>query len=214
MYNTLQYSTVQYIPVLGPLLYTIYINELSENVVEDDCQELVHKDDKKLFPKNCSKCGQIPSYADDATLTISAKTREENQIKIDKTMSRITTFLNSNQLTINKTKTNILECMVAQKRARLPDTPPELQVIGQNGEQKIIKTQEQIRLLGTNLSRNLGWKDHLESGEKALLPEIRKLLGGLNYTSKQIPISSRILLANGLIMSKFHYAIPLWGGYK
>ena len=133
----------------------LYINELSETVVEDDCQDAVHKDDTTLFTKNCRSCGQIPSYADDATLTVAAKTRIENQTKVDRTMDRITTFLNSNQLTINKTKTNLIECMVSQKRARLRDTPPQLQVTGPNGEEKTIKTQETIRLLGTNFSQNI-----------------------------------------------------------
>ena len=122
--------------VLGPLLYTIYINELSENAVEENCQESVHSNNTRLFTSNCGKCGQIPSYADDATLTVSARTRRENQEKVDRTMTRITTFLNSNQLTMNKAKTNILECMVAQKRARLLDRPPQITTTDQNGEQK------------------------------------------------------------------------------
>ena len=71
--------------VLGPLLYTLYINELPEVAVEDDCQNPTHKDTTTLFSSNCGTCGQIPCYADDATLVVATKTREEGQRRISNT---------------------------------------------------------------------------------------------------------------------------------
>ena len=45
-------ATKQGVPqgsVLGPLLYTLLINELPEIVKEDDCDQVVHKEDDSLF---------------------------------------------------------------------------------------------------------------------------------------------------------------------
>ena len=47
-----------------------------------------------------------------------------------------------------------------------------------------------------------------------MLPGIRKTLGGLKFVSKQIPTASRVILANGLILSRIQYAMALWGGTK
>ena len=63
----------------------------------------------------------------------------------------------------------------------------------------------QYSTVGANYSQNLTWNHHLEHGDKALLPEIWKVLGGLKFISNQIPASSRI-------MSKVHYVMALWGG--
>ena len=160
--------------VLGPLLYTVYINELPELAMEDNCQEAVHKEVTNLFTRNCDKCGHIPCYVDDATLVVSSRTRNENQNKIVRSMSRITEFLNNNELVVNRSKTNILENMVWQKRARIGGEPPTLEAVNPAGEQITIEAQEYLRLLGANFGQNLGWKYHLEIGDKSLLPEVRK----------------------------------------
>ena len=197
--------------VLGPLLYTLYINELPEVAKIEECTDAIHNNRDELFPENCSQCPQTPCYADDATLVVSSSTRQENQRKIDNAMDKVTKFLNCNELTMNKGKTNILECMVWQKRARLLDPPPKLEILEQNGRTKIIKTQDHIRLLGANYSQNMTWNHHMETGDKAILPDIRKTLGGLKFISKQIPATSRLKLANSLILSKLLYVMPLWG---
>ena len=61
--------------VLGPMIYTIYVNE-------EDCKNQVHQNTKNLFPSNCLSCGSITSYADDSTFFISNKSREIIQRKI------------------------------------------------------------------------------------------------------------------------------------
>ena len=67
--------------VLGPILYSVYTNELPEVIVDTECTEKVHKMDDKLFSDNCTKCGSLPSFADDATYIVSKKTRTELQDK-------------------------------------------------------------------------------------------------------------------------------------
>ena len=100
--------------VLGPILYTVYINELSCAIQDDDCQGHLKNTDN-LFGNNCLTCGEIPAYADDATIIAASKSRTKNQEQITTNISKVKTFLNSNGLVMNDTKTKIVESMVAQK---------------------------------------------------------------------------------------------------
>ena len=43
--------------VLGPLLYTVYTNDITEAVREDGCQNEVHRETNRLFGMDCEDCG-------------------------------------------------------------------------------------------------------------------------------------------------------------
>ena len=198
--------------ILGLLMYTIYINKLPDILWEENCQEPAHQNVESQFPPNCKKCVSLPCYADDATVSIATKTRDISQVKIEKVMEKIKNYLNSQELIINISKTNLLESMVKQKRKKIKGEIPKLETVNDKREVKIIKPEKSMRLLGVNLEQNLTWNSHLENAEKSLLPSLRQQLGALRYTSKQIPRKSRLTLVNGLIMSRIHYAISLWSG--
>ena len=65
--------------VLGPLLYTIFTNEMSETIVDEDCTNIVHKNTESLFSQDCDKCGSVTQYADDATYQTADRLRSNNQ---------------------------------------------------------------------------------------------------------------------------------------
>ena len=77
---------------------------------------------------------------------------------------------------------------------------------------KIISDSLHTRVLGANLQHNMLWQAHLETGPKALLPSIRKQLGKLKHLGKLLPMGVRPNLAKGLLLSRFSYLLPLWGG--
>ena len=101
--------------------------------------------------------------------------------------------------------------MIKQKRSRIQGTTPSLLVTDKNGQPKNIHSGKYTRLLGGNVSNNLCWSDHLFHGEKAIAPAIRKRLGALHLLGQQLPQSSRLLLSNGLVISKIYYLIQIWG---
>ena len=123
-----RYRSVQHgVPqgsVLGPILYVVYTNELPDLLNESTCQNPVHSQDHALFNDNCNDCGTIPTYADDSTLVITTDTRFQAQEKITTKMEKVKSFLNNNSLTVNGTKTEILEMMVQQKLRWVRGTPP------------------------------------------------------------------------------------------
>ena len=121
-------------------------------------------------------------------------------------------FLVANSLSLNLSKTEIVEVMVWQKRARLPGLPPQLTVQKPDGSLKVILAKDSCRLLGANLNRDATWAHQIHLGEKSILKTLRSTLGFLSHISKNMPVKSRLLLANGLFLSKLLYLLPMWGG--
>ena len=198
--------------ILGPLLYSVYTNELTECTRDPACRNLQHLNTEKLFDENCLDCGVIDQYADDTTFTISSKQRTRNQKKLEENLERISMFLTSNYLSINMGKTKIIEMMIKQKRGRTPGSPPKLNVRINVNERKEIEDMEVCRILGMNLQKNITWRAHLESGPKALLPSVRRCLGALKHTGRLIPEGSRNVLVKGLVTGRLAYLIGIWGG--
>ena len=200
--------------ILGPLLYSIYTNELAEMTTDDCCNDETHRDRTRLFGKTCERCGLIVTYADDATFLVLNKNRVMNQLKLNTSLAKLEIFLSMNELAINVSKTAIVECMIKQKRGKTPGEPPHLIVENQSkpGEMLRIRDSECLRILGTNIQPNISWQKHLEGGKKAVLPGIRRQLGQLKMMGRQLPRASRKILAEGLLMSKFIYLITQWGG--
>ena len=200
--------------VLGPIFYVIYVNELPTLTNDSDCTNDVHapRDNSNLFSENCENCGQLPTYTDYSTIVICTRSQFEAQDKIISIIERIKSFLTANSLSLNLSKTEIVEIMVRQKRVRLTGQPPQLSVVKPDGTLKIIVAKESCRLLGANLNKDATWSHQLELGDKPILKSLRSTLGMLTYISKNMPVSSRLLLANGLFISKLLYLLPMWGG--
>ena len=163
--------------VLGPLLYTLYTNELADVIKNDDCNHQNHMDDSQLFSSNCPNCGALPSYADDATYCYSSNSRLKNQDKLITNLQKIKLFLNNNSLTINESKTTLLELMVRQKLARITGTPPSILTKDEKDEDKLITAGTHIRLLGGNVQKSLSWQAHFETGERPLLKTLETEVG-------------------------------------
>ena len=201
--------------VLRPILFSLYTNEISETVKNNNCAEPIHRtinDSEKLFSENCAKCGHINFYADDTTYVTTGNNIDINKTKITENLETLKQHLNANKLSVNMGKTAILETMVMQKHCKIGGAPPTLQVIDDRGEPKTIVAGKVCRLLGGHFGNDLSWKQQIESGGKALLPSICKKIGALKHISCNIPTKGRKLLAEGIILSKIIYLIPLWGG--
>ena len=198
--------------ILGPLLYLLFTNEITEVIKDQNCPDTSHSNNTELFGQNCNQCGEIIIYADDITYLIANKHRASNQDKINVNLEKLNIFLNDNELKLNIGKTHLLELMIKQKRGRINGNPPQIEVTTDSGERKIIHDKKELRILGVNFQHNLGWKAHMETGLKATLPATRKTFGSIKQLGKMLPTDSKKLLAEGLLMSKIIYAISQWGG--
>ena len=123
-------------------------------------------------------------------------------------------FLNSAGLEVNQGKTNLTEYMSRQKRCRSTGTPPVLEVteiIDGILTDKTIMDKTYCRTLGGNIRNDLSWDAHLNSGKKALLPSVRKLLGSLSSLRKVLSHKAKLQLVNSFIGGKLNYIMCVWG---
>ena len=110
--------------VLGPILYAVYVNDITLAVIDQECSNPVHENREELFGQHCNDCGEVITYADDSTYHTASKKRTDNQSKIDKNILKLQKYMNNNELFLNMGKTTVLELMIKQKRGRTQGTPP------------------------------------------------------------------------------------------
>ena len=165
-----------------------------------------------LFGRSCRNCGVLTCYADDSTYTTSSKSRERNQSKIIENLENMKTYLKANKPCVNEDKTCLLEVMNKQKRCKSKGTPPQLHVLDENQDPVTIKSSKYCKLLGINMGNDLSWKSHIVDGEKPVLSQLRKQAGLIKHISKNMSMRSRKILAEGLVLSRLKYLLPLWGG--
>ena len=110
--------------VLGPLLYSIYVNDMTEAVRDNNCVNIAHENNDELFGTPCNTCGELILYADDATYHVANTQRQDNQRKLSSNILNIQQYLNNNDLSMNIGKTTVLECMVRQRKCHNPGDPP------------------------------------------------------------------------------------------
>ena len=71
---------------------------------------------------------------------------------------------------------------------------------------------EHEKLLGCVVHEDMKFGEHLMSIEDSLLRSLNTRICGLKMLSKLASFKTRKMVADGIIMSKLIYLIPLWGG--
>ena len=89
-------------------------------------QNLSTKNKNELFGDSCEKCGNVTNYTDDSTVHIASKHRDTVQSLLVQKLDKLKDFLTANRLTINVSKTSIMEILLKQKCSRLKGNPPTL----------------------------------------------------------------------------------------
>jgi len=117
--------------ILGPLLFLIYINDLSLSI------------NKLANPK---------LFADDTTIIISNTNPEEFKNNINSVMTEITIWFQSNLLTLNCNKTRFMQFLTKKQNER------KIQIIAPNSINTNINS---TTFLGFIIDNSLSWKDHI-----------------------------------------------------
>ena len=132
---------------LGPLLFSIYINDLP----------------------NCLKYTQASMFADDTNLSCSGSSPEGIEHKLNTDLCNVNRWLNANKLTLNTKKTKLM--LIASKR-KITGIPNGVQIFINDLEIEQVKQKE---VLGVIIDDELKWKKHISAQCKKLSSAIALL---------------------------------------
>lgn len=160
--------------VLGPLLFILYINDL---------------------PKATDH--PMTLFADDSTVTISCKNKNNYEHDINTTLTSIISWLDRNNLKINLVKTTIMHFS-----QRTPNSDIEIKYLD-----TVLNETDSTKFLGLMIDKKLDWKTHIEYLTKRLSSSayiFYKLAPELNP-------DTLITAYHGLVASVLRYGIIFWG---
>ena len=168
--------------ILGPLLFSIYINDL------------VNTSDKFNFLM----------YADDTTLTgsvedfLNGHSNESTEDIITKELIKISTWMEVNKLLINESKTKIMFFYMSPKCI-------DALTIRMNGVE--IEVVDDFNFLGITINKSLNWKSHVNVSCNKVL----KYIAVIHRTKKYLPFSVLQTMYKSLILPIIYYGLLLWG---
>ena len=150
-------------------------------------------------------CGVMVGYVDDGAYSYASSDPIVLSNVLTQKYEKLAEWMNANKLVINPDKTHL---MVMGSRKH---TAKRKQVSMMAGD-FIIKPSETEKLLGGQLHHGLEWKLHLRDHKGSLLSQLSSRLNGLKKVSINADFSTKLMVANGVILSKLTYLITLWGG--
>ena len=118
---------------------------------------------------------------------------------------RLAGWMTANKLVNNPDKTHL---MVMGRQC----DKTKRQEVFMIASEHIIFPSESEKLLGAHLHQSLDWKMHIRDHRSALLNQLSSRMNGLKKLCKNASFNTRLLVANGVVMSKLTYLIILWGG--
>ena len=168
--------------IIGPLLFLVYINDLP----------------------NCMNDGLARMYADDTNITFHSHDLSELEDAMNAELINLNTWLQSNKLSLNTAKTELMVIGSRQRHATFSETN-DLNVFVDN--EKIKKVQS-TKSLGLTIDEHLTWKNHINNIAK-------KISSGISALKRVRPFINRetaVKAYRGLVEPYFTYCSPVWDG--
>ena len=120
--------------ILGPLLFTLYVNDL---------------------PEMLSNCKAV-LYADDTTLYTSSKHPSNIQVHLNEDLSRLEMWFKENKLTLNTEKSEYMVISNIHLRKRFRNIKIKV-------GNKLMEDSSAIKILGVTITSNLTWDNHIKN---------------------------------------------------
>ena len=176
--------------VLGPLLFLIYINDISK------ASRLFHA---VLFADDTSLIGTMTHFH-----IRLPKSNEDIRIitnRINSELALIHEWLKINKLSLNIKKTKLMIFHTKNKDMSLINKL-SLKINGIP-----ISRVKAFNFLGIVLNENLTWTDHTAH----IANKINPVIAQLRRLKHSLPLHILKMIYNSLILSRLHYGIALWG---
>ena len=122
--------------ILGPVLFTLYINDLP----------------------SCIQFSNIMMYADDTVIYLSSTSTSDIELKLNLDLANLSQWLHYNKLVLNMKKTEFMTFGTRQRLARQKCDETDISLNGQS-----IKHTDTFKYLGVVLDDTLSFNDHVDS---------------------------------------------------
>ena len=149
-------------------------------------------------------CGLMVGYVDDGAYSYASEDSAVLSNVLTYKYSKLAEWMNSNKLVINPEKTHL---MVMGSRKHRNKRKNVRMVAGDH----IIVPTESEKLLGGILHQELGWGLLIRDHRASLLNQLNSRIHGLRKVCKNACFNTKLMVANGVFMSKLVYLITLWG---
>ena len=197
--------------ILGPLLFTIFINELPE-VVTPTVESEENSDDDDDEDKDIDE-GTVVVYADDNTPTVADADPNRLFIKTQTIANNITEWFHKNDMVVSgeKTKLMLIGTQINRKLKVEDRGDLDTSVII---EGETVEPTRSEKLLGILVNNSLTWKNHLYGDDEhpGLLKDLSKRAGVLKVLRKYLPDAKFRQAVAAIFTSKLIYCISVWTG--
>ena len=168
--------------VLGPLLFLVYINDISNS-----------SDQLKFF-----------LFPDDTNLLYADKNLRELEIKVNTELSKIYDWLVANKLSLNIKKSNFV---IFRPRQKILNYQVNLKVFDHHINSYIsLERKKFIKYLGVLIHENLSWSYHIAH----VASQISKSIGIISRIRHFVPLSTLHHIYRSLIQPYITYGIVAW----
>ena len=188
-------------PILGPLLFTLYINDIV----------------------NTTSLLELILFADDTTLLFShPDIASQNEI-INNELQEICNWFQANKLSVNASKTNYMVLGTHHSTRKFIDINQDIDILNDSestNSRDVEKRELNIKLHGVSLNRvsstkflgviideNLTWKNHIDAISKTISRYVGMLTKLKHFVSENILYS----LNCTLILPYINYGVLIWG---
>ena len=153
---------------------------------------------------HCEQDGDSVHFVDDSTVIFSSNDPARISNKLSAHYSAISEYMAANKFVINPDKTHL---MVMAPR-RLAVRRAEVEIVADNF---IIKPSESQKLLGITLHQSMTWNHQIRDGKESILRQLTSRVNGLRKLAPRATMKTKLMLANGIVMSKLTYGLAVWG---
>ena len=150
-------------------------------------------------------CGELVGYVDDGAYSYANTDPLVLSSVLTRKYKMLEDWMNNNKLVINPDKTHL---MVMGSRGKAPLRRQVSMMAGTF----CIKPSETETLLGGHIHQTLQWNQHISDHKSSLIRQLTGRINGLKQIARSSTFSTRLMIANGAIMSKLVYLITVWGG--
>ena len=192
--------------ILGPLFYILYTNDLPEVLHKDYC--CLNRIKMGHFNLMCHECGGLVAFADDSTVTVTDSDPDRLTDKLSDQFLQVTNYFTDNRLQVNDSKTHLLVLTSSRKRQN------ENLNVCINTKTEVITSSQSEKLLGIWIHEDMKWKEYVIDSKNSLIQALNIRLNALKRIKNIASFKSRLMIANGIFVSKLLYCLPLFGGVE